>query len=107
VRGSKETSFVHSLAPGVVSRVQFIRARGKIIQFVVQLECLINNEWHSIVRYDTAHDFAHQDILYPDGTQEKIELPFSDYNEALTFAQLDLRANWRMYRDRYERWLRK
>lgn len=86
--------------------MRFVKERGRVIEFVVQLECVIDDEWHAILRYDTAHGFAHRDVLYPDGTAEKTSLSFSDYNEALSFAQLDLRTNWRMYRDRYERWLK-
>ncbi|MCL5951246.1 MAG: hypothetical protein M1132_05910 [Chloroflexi bacterium] len=103
----KQVTFVHYLAPGVISRVRFARQRGRVIQFSIQLECWIANEWHRVVRYDTAHGFAHLDILRPDGSQEKLELPFESFNEALTFAQLDLKANWPTYRERYERWLAK
>ena len=106
MRGGNQVSFLHNLAPDAISRVSFIKARGRISEFVAQLECLIDDEWHVIVRYDTAHGFAHRDILLPDGTQEKTELSVSDFNEALTFAQLDLKTNWRTYRARYERWLR-
>lgn len=78
------------------------RAVEAIADFVVQLECRFNNEWKHVVRYDTAHDFAHCDILHPTGKTEKIELTIRDYNEALTFAIKDLTENWQTYRQRYE-----
>lgn len=101
----KEVAYAHNLTPDAVRRVRFIKQRGRIIEFAVQIECLIQGEWHAVIRYDTAHGFAHRDVLRPDGTEEKMALPFSSFNEALTFALLDLKTNWQAYRERYERWL--
>lgn len=41
------------------ARVRFELDRNRVIEFVVQLECLLNDQWTPIVRYDTAHGFAH------------------------------------------------
>lgn len=89
------------------ARVRFELERGRVLRFVVQLECRFNGGWSPVVRYDTAHGFAHRDLLYPSGTAEKTELAARDYNEALTFAIQDLVENWKEYRRRYERWLEK
>ncbi len=102
---ANEVSYFHNLAPNAVRRVRFVKQRSKIVEFVVQLECLIQNEWRIIIRYDTVHGFAHRDTLRPDGSAEKTALPFTSYNETLTFAQLDIKANWQTYLERYERWL--
>lgn len=96
-----ETTFVAPLGPGDRRRqIQEVR-RGRVVHFAVQYETLINGKWHAVVRYDTVHGFAHKDILHPDGRRHKEELGVLDYNEALTFAQEDITANWRMYRRRY------
>lgn len=42
-------------------RVWFESEHGRVLGFVVQLECLFNDEWYPVVRYDTAHGFAHRD----------------------------------------------
>ena len=89
------------------ARVRFELERNRILKFVVQLECRFNDEWCPVVRYDTAHDFAHRDVLYPSGASEKTEMVTQDYNKALTFAIKDLANNWEKYRRRYERWLKK
>ena len=47
------------------------------------------------------HGFAHRDIIHPDGDVEKIPLAMGDYNAALTFAELDIRSNWKIYRERF------
>ncbi len=87
-------------------RVRFTRDRGQITSFVVQLECRLNAHWYPVMRYDTAHGFAHCDILKPNGTQEKRPLHVSDFNDALTYAQKDLRRNRHRYCDRFKEWLK-
>ena len=89
------------------ARVRFETERNRVLGFMVQLECLFGEEWHPVVRYDTAHGFAHRDILRPSGETEKSATPVRDYNEALTFAIQDLGANWGIYRRRYEQWLKR
>jgi hypothetical protein len=59
-----------------------------------------------VVRYDTAHGFAHCDRLYPYGKSARSTMATKDYNEVLTFAIDDLVSNWSEYRRRYEEWLR-
>lgn len=48
-------------------RVMFETERGQILRFVVQLECQFveDGEWIPVVRYDTAHGYAHRDVLHP------------------------------------------
>jgi hypothetical protein len=89
-----------------VVRVSFVTERNRVLRFVVQLECRFNGEWEPVVRYDTAHGFAHRDVLHPSGKTDKTETAVRDYNEALTFAIHDLTGNWAKYRRRYEEWLK-
>lgn len=75
--------------------------KNEVISFTVQLEIYVKNKWKPIVRYDTAHGFAHKDIIYANGTKEKIPLYISDFKEALTFSDKDLKANWQIYREQF------
>jgi DNA-directed RNA polymerase subunit L len=86
-------------------RVRFELERGQVLKFVVQLECYFDDEWVPVVRYDTAHDFAHCDRLHPYEPTVKTRMGTQDYNEALTFAIQDLANNWSDYRRRYKEWL--
>ena len=88
-------------------RVYAQKEKGEILEFVVQYEAIISGEWQSIVRYDTAHGFAHKDIIKADGTTVKQPLFFETYNLAFTFATLDLKANWKQYRDNFEKEIKK
>ncbi len=82
-------------------RVSFQMHRGKINQFVMQYEAFLNHQWRLIIRYDTAHGFAHADQFHPGGKREKIPMPTKDYNEALTMAQENIKQHWEEYRKRY------
>lgn len=82
-------------------RTRHIRRGNNIIEFIVQYELKIRNEWYPVVRYDTAHGFAHKDILYYKGESRKEILPFDDFNLALTFAEKDLKDNWQKYKDHF------
>lgn len=48
-------------------RVRFDTERGHVLRFTVQLESRFgqSDDWIPVVRYDTAHGFAHMDQLHP------------------------------------------
>ena len=77
------------------------RIKNRIVGFVIQLEILIEDEWHPVVRYDTVHGFAHKDIIHPSGKVDKIPLPIQNFNEALIFAEEELHAEWEFFKMRY------
>ena len=79
------------------------RVRNKVLSFVVQLEVRRRREgqWQGVVRYDTAHGFAHRDWLHPDGRSEKTPLAIEDYGQALNYATADLQEHWPTYRQRF------
>jgi hypothetical protein len=82
-------------------RVLIVTERGRVRRFTVQLETLIGENWAPVARYDTAHGFAHLDILHPRTRQEKIHMRAGDFNEALQLAFNDLMTNWEMYISQY------
>ena len=84
-------------------RVTARKDKGEILEFVVQYETLILAEWRPVVRYDTSHGFAHKDIIRASGEVVKQPLLFETYNLAFTFATLDLKMNWRLYKEGLER----
>jgi len=80
-------------------RVIARKDKGDIMEFVVQYEALISGQWKPVVRYDTAHGFAHRDIIKANGEVLKQPLFFESFNLAFTFATLDLKMNWRQYKE--------
>lgn len=88
-------------------RVMFETERGQILRFVVQLECQFveDGEWIAVVRYDTAHGYAHRDIMHPTKKEEKTDMSVQNCNEALTIAINDAVEKRYEYRRRCEEWL--
>lgn len=85
--------------------MRYLKDRGRILRFILQLETLIDQDWTPIVRYDNAHQFVHRDDLKPDGSQVKTPpMMFADNEEAFNVALRDLRTNYRFYIYRYEQW---
>jgi hypothetical protein len=104
----RTVEFRRMLDEGNALRVRFDIESGEVLLFVVQLECKFEGDiWTPIVRYDTAHGFAHRDRMHPRQTTEKTEMRVRDFNEGLTVAMFDLVNNWSDYRRSYEEWLKK
>jgi hypothetical protein len=97
----KEKEFVVVLGNDSRIRHYHNRIRKEILEFRVQLEIQVKGGWKPIVRYDTAHGFAHRDTYHADGRVGKTPLPFGDCNSLLTFAEDDLHTNWELYRERF------
>lgn len=76
--------------------------KGKVVDFVVQLEVKVGNSWKPVIRYDCAHDFAHVDRYNISGETLKEDLHLS-YDECLTLADEDINFNWESYADRFLR----
>ena len=62
---------------------------------------MVAEKWYLVVRYDTSHGFAHRDLINRKGEIRKTPVFMYDYNDALTFAESDLRANWEIYKERF------
>lgn len=97
----KEVTFTIMLTPTDRYRHRHTRIKGVVTSFVVQYETKLGEQWFPVVRYDTGHGFAHRDVVDRKGKIEKTRLFTEDYNEALTFAEHDLRSNWPDYKRRF------
>lgn len=97
----KVVEFVILLSQQDRFRHRHVRIAGHVTEFVVQYEVRQGEEWMPVVRYDTAHGFAHRDLFSSKKKVVKTPLGMNDLNTALTFAESDLRANWKWYRRRY------
>ncbi|HLF89489.1 MAG TPA: hypothetical protein VI451_11120 [Anaerolineales bacterium] len=85
-----EREFFISLPGDAALRVRYVKERGLILRFLVQLEVYLENVWLLITRYDNAHHFVHRDDLKPDGTQLKTPpMAFVDNETAFNFALQD------------------
>ena len=103
-----EVEYIIDLGPEGEDRYRhYHRTEGKqVLEFRVQYEAFIRGEWYAVVRYDTAHGYAHRDILHPTEPENKTILVEREYAAALTVAERDLKTNWKKYRQLFELELR-
>ena len=97
----KKVEYVIRIGTNDRYRHSHVHVKGKIVFFRVQYETKIGDVWSPVVRYDTAHGFVHRDLLSIKGDLEKTPLFNQDYNDALTFAETDLKANWAYYKRKF------
>jgi hypothetical protein len=65
-----------------------------VIEFVVQLEVEVRDVWRPVIRYDTAHRYAHIDRHNLRGRSKKERLALN-FSEALTRAERDIKQTGR------------
>jgi len=94
----KDVKFIAMLTPADRYRHHHTRFRGDVISFTVQYETRLARRWLPVVRYDTQHGFAHRDLLDKEGNKRKTPIFTEDYSEALSFAEHDIRSNWKIYK---------
>lgn len=84
-------------------RLSIVVDKGKVCDLVVQYETMIDEQWLPVVRYDCAHGYFHQDVYQGDKQVEKNTIHVTDLNDALTYAEDDLTANWEQYKVKFQR----
>jgi len=85
-------------------RVRIWLEAGRVRRFVVQYETTFGGRRLPVVRYDTAHGYAHRDQMFRD--RDPIKTRLGDrlsLDEALRIADDDIRRNWRTYRRQFMR----
>lgn len=105
--GKKE--FTKELAPNGDDRLRvFIHLeKGKVTDIVVQYESRITDKWHPIVRYDCSHGFFHRDVMSFKGDTIKQPIPIENLNDALTYAEQDLKDRWEWYKEKFKKGIKK
>lgn len=88
-------------------RIRIETSKGGVKYFVVQYEAFINEEWVAIVRYDLTHGFFHRDVMNPKGEKEKQSINITNLEDALNYAQQDLKDRWEFYKERYIKQIKK
>jgi hypothetical protein len=77
-------------------RIRVETERGAVIDMMVQLE--LNDEgWQPVIRYNFAHGKPHMDRMHKDGRKEKIWLEAKNLGDILSYAEVDVRSNWRKH----------
>lgn len=68
-------------------RVRFEWEQGKVLRFMVRMECRFaeSQEWAPIIRCDTAHGYAHCDMLFPYEKPQKTKYWISGRDYGISF----------------------
>ncbi|MBI5197119.1 MAG: hypothetical protein HZA19_00765 [Nitrospirae bacterium] len=95
-----EKTYTRALGEGARKRHYHKTEKGRVIDFIVQLEVKVEGQWKPVIRYDCSHDFAHIDRYNIQGekVKEEIHLP---YEETLTLADEDINFNWEFHKERF------
>lgn len=99
--GTKE--FLKIISPDGENRlrVKIVVEKGKVVDIVVQYEARLEDKWHGIVRYDCSHGFFHRDIMHPNGDKDKYPIPITNLNDAVLYAEQDIKDRWKWYQERF------
>jgi hypothetical protein len=84
-------------------RLKLFTERGKLYNYVVQLEHLMDCDWKEVVRFNYSHGFVHKDIYNKEGKQvRKIDLGhFANLKDAVDMAETDINQNHEKYIRRF------
>lgn len=93
----------HWLSDQCYMLVDRITNDGRVVSFRVILLAIIGDELHCITRYDTAHGYAHRDILAFGGEKiMKQPMPYADFDVAFRAAVTDIQLNYERYLKDFE-----
>lgn len=87
-------------------RIKLFIKRGKLYNYVAQLEHLLNEEWRQVIRFNCFHGFVHKDVYNVEGNQiKKIDLgAFDDLRDAVSLAIKDINQNYKEYIRKFKGW---
>ncbi len=72
-------------------------------RFFVNLSCRVGEEYHEVIRYDTAHGYVHVHRFWESvGMQRWRRYEGRPLSEAFQAAYDDLKANWERYLELYK-----
>lgn len=98
----RQVGYIRDLSGNARKRHAHKTDQGKVLGFTVQLEVWHDAKWNPIVRYDGSHGFPHKDVFRRNGESRKEPLKMS-FQEALVFADKDIRERWETYLQRFLR----
>ena len=98
-----EKNFLKPLGLDRTKRLRFriVTRKGRVVDFLVQLELFVKNKWWPVVRYDFAHGFPHRDVLTTRGEEEKTPLSLESLEQCVQFAEQDLEDRHEWYIEQF------
>lgn len=80
------------------------RGKGKLYNFIYQLETFHEGKWKTVIRYNNFHGFVHKDVF--NKNNQRIRREFFgkiSIREATTIADRDIKKNYKDYIEGFKR----
>lgn len=90
-------AFLEPLREDVRLRTIIVTGRGRVEDFVVQLEVVYKGKWRPCLRYNYAHGKPHRDLIYKEGRTTKEWLATENLGALISFARKDLKENFQTH----------
>ena len=96
------------LVEGIEIHVYFETLNGLVISYVVKLLLRVNKKYYEVIRFDSAHGCPHKDTIDDKGAiVRKTWFESLDNQQGLDMAIKDIKDNYELYIERFNKWLRK
>ncbi|MFZ4857084.1 MAG: DUF7718 family protein [Desulfuromonadaceae bacterium] len=103
-----ERYYIIVLRDDVEVHVFFETKLGILIKYVVKLVIKQKDGYHEVIRFDTAHECPHKDIIGENGkVKRKVWFELLDNKQGLDVAIKDIKDNHELYVERYIKWQKK
>lgn len=94
------------LGPGTRKRIKLWRSGQAIVNYRVQLETQVGNEWVTVIGFDPKHDGPHIDVYHLDGTDKDLEHRhyydiLKGYEGAVLAAENEIERHWEIYKHNF------
>ena len=108
VNNMPERYYVVVFKDGIEAHVFFETSQGILVRYVVKLVIKQGDIYHEVIRFDSAHDCPHKDIIGINGkVKRKVWFEMLDNKQGLDLAIKDLKDNYELYIERYLKWQKK
>jgi hypothetical protein len=96
------------LEEGIEIHVYFETLNGLVISYVVKLLLRAGKKYYEVIRFDSAHGCPHKDTLDDKGTiLRKTWFESLDNQQGLDIAIKDIKDNYELYIERFNKWRKK
>jgi len=96
------------LVEGIEIHVYFETLNGLVISYVVKLLLRVDKKYYEVIRFDSAHGCPHKDTIDDKGAiVRKTWFESLDNQQGLDMAIKDIKDNYELYIERFNKWLRK
>ena len=96
------------LVEGIEIHVYLETLNGLVISYVVKLLLRVDKKYYEVIRFDSAHGCPHKDTIDDKGAiVRKTWFESLDNQQGLDMAIKDIKDNYELYIERFNKWRKK